>query len=226
MATQFEIDKLLDKTFFGIDTLFMLGDVEDFLDFSEANIEWQRRRELRRAAIEADSAEFEDARTAGQYKEQMLESVDYRFGVNLAQRVRYSGVVAIITTVEWVLLALKARARFTVPVKPRRTSDAVHLLNTFNEAGSLDLSREIRMVESLVHVRNCLVHAAGILEEYQYEKELRASLKNLEGIRASSIKILGETLEIGPGFLQKVLEQMKIWIPKMEESMHKQRLLK
>jgi hypothetical protein len=226
MATQFDIEKLLDKTFFGFDILAMLGDIEDFLEFSEANIEWQMKRELRRAAVEAAVGEFEDERTAAQYKEQMLESVEYRFGINLAQRVRYSGLVSLITTVEWVLLALKGRVTFPVPARPRGTNEAVHLLVTFNKQASLNLSREIGLLESLVHVRNCVVHAAGLLNAYQFENELRASVQTLDGVRVSSMKFLGESIEIDQGCLQRILEDMKLWLPRMEESMHKQGLLK
>ncbi len=49
MITKLDLTELLDQTFFGIDTLTMLGDVEDFIEFSERNIGLQKNREFRRA---------------------------------------------------------------------------------------------------------------------------------------------------------------------------------
>ena len=56
---QLDLSALLDQTFFGLDTLSMLGDVEDFIEFSESNIGWQKHRELRRAEQECNDTEFQ-----------------------------------------------------------------------------------------------------------------------------------------------------------------------
>src|SRR3989304_5298528 len=91
---QLDITALLDQTFFGLDTLSMLGDIEDFIEFSESNIEWQKHRELRRAEQECKDMEFDNPQFKFQYQVQMLEGVEYRFEVSLKQRVRYAALIA------------------------------------------------------------------------------------------------------------------------------------
>lgn len=119
MKTKLDLEALLDQTFFGLDALSMLGDVEDFIEFSESNIGWQKHRELRRAQQECDDVGFDDPHDEAQYRNQMLEGVEYRFEVSLTQRVLCSALTALITTIEWVLLALKKRASFDFPEQPK-----------------------------------------------------------------------------------------------------------
>ncbi|ARB44235.1 hypothetical protein [Alloalcanivorax xenomutans] len=107
MKTKLSIDEILNQTFFGLDTLAMLGDVEHFIEFSESNITWQKQCEYRRAERECDEKEFDDPSMEAQYRDQMLEGVLYRFNVGLAQRIRYAGLTALITTIEWCLFSLK-----------------------------------------------------------------------------------------------------------------------
>ena len=133
MRTAVDFNNLLDQTFFGLDTLTMLGDVEDFIEFSESNIRWQKHRALRRAVQECNDTEFDDPHLESQYRDQTLEGVEYRFEISLKQRVRYAALIALTTTIEWVLLALKRRAAFKFPKKPETKNEAVHALLVFNE---------------------------------------------------------------------------------------------
>lgn len=125
MKTKIDFNTFLDQTFFGLDTLTMLGDVEDFIEFSERNIGWQKQRELRRAEQECNNTEFDDPHLEALHRDQTLQGVEFRFEVSLTQRVRYAGLTALITTIEWVLLALKQRATFTFPKTPNKMNEAI-----------------------------------------------------------------------------------------------------
>ena len=226
MKTPLDVKAFLDQTFFGIDTLAMLGDIEDFIDFSEGNIEWQRRRELRRAERECDEEQFDDPQFAAQYRDQTIDGVTFRFDVSLTQRVRYAALTSLITTIEWVLISLKNRAAIAVPNKPDGKNEAVHLLEVFNKAASLDLTSQIQLIETLVQVRNCIVHAAGLLASYKHGSELRQRLCAFPGIKISDINFLGDGIEIEHGHLQGFLEDAKRWLPSLEKAMHEKGLLK
>lgn len=226
MKTPIDIEAFLDQTFFGLDTQAMLGDVEDFINFSEANIDWQKKRELRRAEQEFDEEQFDDAYFAAQYRDQSLKGVEYRFEVSLTQRVRYAALTSLITTIEWVLLALKNRASFSFPKKPEGKNEAVHILSVFDQKASLGLWPKAEILENLVQVRNCIVHAAGLLGSYRYEAELRARLSSMSGVKISDINFLGDGVEIEQGFLQCILEDVKEWLPKLERSISEQSLLR
>lgn len=225
MSVKLDLNTFLDQTFFGIDTLTMLGDVEDFIEFSESNIGWQKHRELRRAEQECDDADFDDPHLEVQYRDQTLEGVKYRFEVSLKQRVRYAALIALITTIEWVLLALKKRAAFKFPKNPKKTNEAVHALSVFNEKASISLGQKIDLLESLSQVRNCIVHAAGLLASYQYEPELRKKLNGLSGIRVSNLNFLGDSIEIEAGFLEGVIKDVRGWLPDVERALLEQELL-
>lgn len=226
MKTPLDVEAFLDQTFFGLDTLAMLGDVEDFIDFSESNIEWQKRRELRKAERECDEEQFDNPHFAAQYRDQTIEGVAYRFDVILTQRVRYAALASLITTIEWVLISLRNHAAFAVPKKPDKKNEAVHLLEVYNEAASLDLTLQIQLIETLVQVRNCIVHAAGLLTSYKHGSELRQRLSAFSGIKVSNINFLGEGIEIEKRHLQGIIRDAKGWLPSLEKAMHEKGLLK
>jgi hypothetical protein len=226
MTKPIGLEALLNLTFFGLDTISMLGDIEDFINFSENNIDWQKRRELRCAESECAKEQFDDPRDAAQFHAQTIDGVTYRFEVSLAQRVRYAALVSLITTIEWVLISLKNRATFDIPEKPNGKSEAMHFLDTFNQAASVGLTSEIQTIETLVQIRNCIVHAAGLLASYKYGNELRQNISACHGVKVSDINLLGESVEIEQGYLQCVVEGIKRWLPNLEMVMDEKGLLR
>lgn len=225
MTSKLDLSALLDQRFFGLDTLAMLGDVEDFIEFSESNIGWQKHRELRRAEQKCNNTEFDDPRLEALCRDQILEGVEYRFDVSLTQRVRYAALIALITTVEWVVLALKKRTAFEFPPKPKKKNEAVHALSVFNKKATLGLEQKILLLETLSQVRNCIVHAAGLLASYQYQPELRHNLIALPGIKVSNLNFLGEGIEIEAGFLEGVIKEARVWLPNVEKAISEQGFL-
>lgn len=225
-AKQLDLTSLLDQTFFGLDILSMLGDVEDFIEFSESNIELQKHRELRHAEQECNNLEFNDRREEAQYRVQLLEDVQFRFEVSLTQRVRYAALITLITTIEWVLLALKKRTSFKFPKTPNGKNEAVHILSVFNLRASLSLDNQISSLEALIYIRNCIVHAAGLLASCKHEPELRKTLETLTGIKVSDLKFLGDSIEIETGFLKGVIKDVRLWLPNVEKVVLERGLLR
>ena len=101
------LEGILRAPIYAFDFRFMIGDVKDFLEFSEINIAWQLRRELQAIAHRTD---FDDL-PAG-YREHLEETAKHRFGVSLPLRVRYAATLAFATSVEWAarILNLESRA--------------------------------------------------------------------------------------------------------------------
>ncbi|MBT9538558.1 hypothetical protein [Thiobacillus sp.] len=226
MSAKLDLNTFLDQTFFGIDTLTMLGDVDDFIEFSESNIGWQKHRELRRAEQKCNDTEFDDPRLEAQYRDQILEGVEYRFDVSLTQRVRYAGLIALITTVEWVVLALKRQSAFEFPTKPKKKNEAAHVLSVLSREAALGLEQKIVLLETLSQVRNCIVHAAGLLASYQYQPELRQALIALPGIKVSNLNFLGDSIEIEAGFLEGLIKDVRVWLPNVEKAVSERGLLR
>ena len=226
MKTPLDIEEFLDQTFLGLDTLAMLGDIEDFITFSEGNIELQKQRELCRATRESDEEHFDDQHFAAQYRAQTIEGVAYRFDVSLTQRVRLAALTSLITTIEWVLISLRNRATFEIPNKPIGKNLAVHLIEVFNQQASLDLAPQIQLIETLTQVRNCIVHSAGLLASYKHGPELRKRLSAFSGIKVSNINFLGDCIEIEQNYLQLLVKLAKDWLPSLERAMYEKDLLK
>jgi hypothetical protein len=221
MPPSFDADAFLNQPIYAWDTLTLLSDIEDFIDFSESNIDWQLKRELRRLKIEHAEVIIDDPHTDAQYKDQQIEAAEYRFNVSLAQRVRYSALTALITSIEWSLLVLRRRAQFSIPDKPDRTNEAVHLVSVFAERAGHDLQDERELLATLVQVRNCIVHSSGRIETYKYAADLRQRLAGFAtGIRLSSVSFLGEGIEIEAGYLQEVLDRAKRWLPALERALY------
>ncbi len=156
----------------------------------------------------------------------MLEGVKFRFEVSLTQRVRYAALVALITTVEWVLLALKERTSFKFPQRPGGSSEAIHVLSVFNDMASLGVEKEISFLETLIYIRNCIVHAAGLLDSYNRGAELRQAVESLEGVKVSDLRFFGDGIEIESGFLENAINSIRAWLPNVEKGVSEKGLLR
>ncbi len=149
--------------------------------------------------------------------------------ISLTQRVRYSGLTAVITTIEWSLIVIKGQATFPVPDKPKTPkgrSEAVYLLEVFAKRCGQNLATDIKELQTLTQVRNCVVHSAGRIETYEFLNELRQALQGHVGIKLSNSNFLGESIEVAEGYLQSVIERAKTWLPALEKAMRQQGLLR
>ena len=91
----FDPEKFLNKPIYALDFGFMVGDIEDFLEFTESTVDWQLRREMLAIRRRAEVEEFEPG-----YREHLETNAEHRFKVSLPLRVRYSALVALTTSVE------------------------------------------------------------------------------------------------------------------------------
>lgn len=218
----------LNQTFYGLDVMAMLNNVIDFLEFSEGNLAWQRRREVRRAEVDALSEEFspEDLHLRGQYIIQTIEDAEYRFDVNLSQSIRYSGLTALTTTLEWCGAALMARLVGSAPKVPEGENKFVSFFSHLNSACGLGHEAHIANMRRLVHVRNCIVHSAGFLKGYKFEREVRETIKHLPGFSVNAENYLGESVEISNNALPQFARAAFEWIPTFEQPSIKAGILK
>lgn len=213
--TKLDLDALLDKTFFCIDVMTLLADVESFLELSEENLERQKAHELQLAA---DKVILEDDEyLQHQYRGHLIESANYHFDISLTQRVRYAGLTALITTVDWCALGFQKRLAFNLPAKPKKINPTVHMLAVLNEKAGLSYAAEIEDLEGLVHVRNCVVHAAGFVDSYEHKSSLEKTIAKLPGVALSDENFLGQSVAIDRNALPSRIEAMKNWLPDLDE---------
>ena len=131
---EFDIEKFLNMPIEAFDFQFMIGDVKDFLEFSESNIDWQCRRELQAIAHRKDFDDFPPG-----YRDHLEQNVDHRFRVSLPLRVRFGALLAFITSVEWAVVYLNRS--LTNPVSEKtdgRTNLTVTLLRELSARASVN----------------------------------------------------------------------------------------
>lgn len=192
----------LDTPIDAFDFRAMISDVKDFLEFSELNLDWQLRRELQ--AISASNAEdYEPSR-----RDALRESAEHRFQVSLPLKVRYGALISLIISVEWAMMALTEKAIYKPPKTPERRNVTVHRLAQLGSHAGLDVNRSVADLEALTIVRNCIVHSAGIEEQYKYRDSLASAVDHLEGFSIDQWHFFGKHIFINRCALEPYIDSM------------------
>ena len=118
--TNFDPDIFLNKPIYAFDFQCMIGDIEDFLEFSETTLEWQFRRELLAIKRRDETEGFEPG-----YREHLETNAEFRFKDSLPLKVRYGALIAFITSVEWAVKCLVSQLKQALPSEPKRKNETV-----------------------------------------------------------------------------------------------------
>ncbi|MEF8721549.1 MAG: hypothetical protein V5B30_02725 [Candidatus Accumulibacter delftensis] len=225
MKTCFNLRSYLDQPVYVFDILSMLSELEDFIRCSEASIKAQKLREMGRAEQRAGHGVSSEDEASDYFEE--IDAIRYQFDVLLPQRIRYAALTALITTVDWVSVWIKTEASFEFPSKPKGRNQTIHVLTELNKRTSLDLTQEIQFLEKLVRIRNCIVHSAGLLTSYEHKDEICRYLDEIHGLTCSDINKLDErSIEIGSGFIEEVISQIRLWLPRSVGALAQRGLLR
>lgn len=215
-----DLERLLNEPHYATDFQYFIGDVEDFLDFSENNIEWQYRAELQRIRRETATGDWPHG-----YREHLEENAEHRFKVSLPLRVRYAAVIALITSVEWSVGYLAKRLKAPLPEKPKGKNGTVYALLELQTRTGTGARNTIEDYEALVHLRNCIAHCAGIEEHYEYRDQLGPSVSRLNGVSLENWHFLGKHICISKGALNPYIREMGALVVALHKAAHEQGLL-
>ena len=214
-----DLQRLLEEPIYSWDVSTLLSGIVDFLEFSEQNLNWQRRRAIERARQEAEELDFgpEDTHLLPKARRQLVESAELHFDIGLSQSVRYAGVVAYITSIEWCMKLFSKRLSAREPPKPKDKNAAVHILEHINTKLSQPRSVEAAMLEHVVFVRNCIAHTAGLVSIYTHESGVRKAVATLNGFSISNAAGLGDRLHIAAGAVDALARRALDWIPTLDK---------
>lgn len=196
------LDRLLNEPIYAWDFRCMIGDVEDFLNFSECNIDWQFHRELQHINHRAEAEGFPE-----DYKKHLETNAEHRFKVSLPLRVRYGAVIALNTSVEWTVGFLGDHLQSPLS-KPKRCNKTVHGLHELQRLTGAGAANTVLDYEALVRVRNCIVHSAGIEKRYEHRNELAKAVDRLAGFSLGNWHFLGRHVCIEKAALNPYVQQM------------------
>ena len=212
-----QVYRLLHEPIYSWDVAARLSGIVDFLEFSERNLAWQRQREVRRAKKEADTLEFEpqDAHLLLQARKQMVESAELRFDIGLSQSVRYAGIVAYVTSIEWCMKLFNARLPHPFSSKK---SDSVHILKHLSTKVAYPLSEQAATLKRMIAVRNCIVHSAGLVKGDKHETDIRAAIAALNGFGISNAGFIGDEICVDIGAVEHMAKEALIWVPALDKA--------
>ncbi|MGF6975383.1 hypothetical protein QFZ94_003833 [Paraburkholderia sp. JPY465] len=219
---KFDPEKFLRTPLYAFDFRFMIGDVKDFLESSECNIDLQFQRELH-AISQKDFKGF----PAG-YRDHLEENANYRFKVSLPLRVRYGALLALTTSVEWSVEILNKNATERVVAKRNKkeceSNRTVEIMRELVSRTGLSVESTIDDYEALIFVRNCITHSAGIVDTYKHKKTLPEYVKRLRGIGIGNWQFFGDHICIERNALNEYIDEMANLIVNLHQLMHERGL--
>lgn len=217
----FDLQKFLDTPIEAFDFQFMIGDVKDFLEFSESNIDWQYRREIQAIGHRKDLDDFPPG-----YRDHLEQNAEHRFRVSLPLRLRYGALLAFTTSVEWAVGYLNKCAVSPVPDVRDGTNLTVKTLREFVARTGVDGVTEIDDFEALVQLRNCVAHSAGVVETYRFKNDLPAAVSRLNGVTLANWHFFGDQVCIERGALEPYIDRAAELVVTLHSAMRERGFLK
>lgn len=213
-----QVRSLLDQPIYSWDVCSLLSGIVDYLEFSEQNLAWQRARDVRRAQVEAESLELgpEDAYLLTHARKQIVESAELHFDIGLSQSVRYAGIVAYVTSIEWCMKLFVSRLVQVLPTKPSGKNEAVHTLEHLNTKVAGSFTAQATTLKQVITIRNCIVHVAGVVEGYKYESDVRNAVAALNGFSLSNSSFVGDTVLVAAGAVDQMAREALSWVPALD----------
>ncbi len=215
-----DLERLLNEPNYALDFQIMAGDLKDFLESSERNIEQQYHLESGEIQRRAETEEFPNG-----YGEHLQENAEHRFKVSLPLRVRYGALLGLTTSVEWAIQSLEENLRKPLSEPPKKQNLIVHALSELNVRTRLGQESAVADYEALVQVRNCIAHGAGIVKCYKYREELCKAIKRLVGFSIDKWLFIGEHVCIQRGALNRYIESTGHLVVTLHGACHEQDLL-
>ncbi len=84
----------------------------------------------------------------------------------------------------------------------------------------------VQNIENLIHVRNCVVHSAGLEAHYERRNELPASIDHLDGLKLKNAHFLGRHIWIEKNCLRKYIIEFRDLAVTLHERLHEKGFLK
>ena len=219
-GTDFDADRFLATPIYAFDFQFMIGDVKDFLEFSESNIDRRYQRELQTISHRRDLDDFPQG-----YREHLEQCAEHRFKVSLPLRVRYGAVLALTTSVEWSVNFLNEESLAPVPEKRDGTNHTVKVLRQLCARTKVPAQATIDDYVALVQVRNCIAHSAGLLATSLYKDDLLDAVARLRGFSLANWHFFGDQVCIERGALEPYIDELAKLVVDIHREMNEQQLM-
>ena len=217
---EIDLKRLLNEPIYAFDFQFMIGDIEDFLDYSESNIEWQYKREIQSILHKAEAEDLPQG-----CKEHLETNAEHRFKISLPLRVRYGALLSLTISVEWSVGYLVEKLVEPLKKNQKEKNFTVHALFELDKRAGIGATDTIQDYEALVHVRNCIAHNAGIEKYDKYHDQLITAVDRLSGFSLGNWHYFGKHIYIDREALNPYIKNMGNYIVQLHKSVHEKGLL-
>ena len=218
-----DLERFINEPIYAFDFQSMIGDVADFLDFSEINIELKYSQELQDIHKIGENGEL-----PFEYGEHLEENAKYRFEVSLPLRVRYGAVLSLITSVEWSVRIFEQWLKQPICYenKPKGFNETAYAISELQNRTGISSVEIVEDYKALVHVRNCIAHNAGIVERYRYPNNLVEAVNRLSGFSLDNWGFFGKQVCIQKEALTPYIERIRDFIVTCHRAANEQGLLR
>ena len=100
------------------------------------------------------------------------------------------------------------------------------MLRHLSSCACVDLRSLMDDYEALVHIRNCIVHSAGVVSTSIFKKDLHDAVARIEGILIGNWHYFGDHICIKRDALESPINQTALLVVELHTKMEEQGLLK
>jgi len=186
---------------------FQFSDLLDFMEFSERNLEWQRRSHVQSLERKAKLKKYE----ADEYHSE-LDNIEYRFNMSLARNIRYSAVITFATSIEWIAKFMKKQSTSELAPTPNGSNESIHILRSFFELAGCNREHNLETLAKVIKIRNCITHAMGSVQDYKHGDEIAEIIQTLKGFRISDSHFIERVIDIDQGAIEAIIRETRGWI--------------
>ena len=197
---------LENKPLYLWDFYFQFSDLLDFLEFSERNIEWQRRSHIQHLNRQAKLKKYEWHENNAE-----LQNIEGRFDVYLSRSIRYSALISLATSIEWIANFLKMHAIETITKPPKGVNKSIHILSTFVSRKNYHY-HNIGTLEKIIWIKNCIVHHMGSVQNYKHGQKVSEVVCAMDGFSISDNHFIEKLINIDKEALESIINETQTWL--------------
>jgi hypothetical protein len=196
---------LENKPIYLWDFYFQFSDLLDFLEFSESNIEYKRKINVQNLNRTTKLKNIDHAEYAAE-----LQNIEGRFDITLSRSIRYSAVIALATTIEWISKFLNSNA--FEKAKESNGNKSINILKEFIIRSEFNKPHNVDKLDKIIKIRNCITHSMGSVKGDRFEVEIKDFINAIEGFSLSDSHFIEEVINIEKGTIESIITETQGWL--------------
>lgn len=204
-------DEILNKPMYLFDFESQFTDLLDFIEFSEGNLEWQRRSHVQSLGRQAKKHNYD---SNDYYAE--LQGIEYRFDINLPRKIRSSSIIAFATSIEWVAAFIDSHKTYAIKKEGKASNKSIHIIRKsilkLKKVLDKTINNNIDILEDIIKIRNCIAHNDGIVNGYRFQSDIEAIINRVKGFSISNEFFIDGSINIQKGAIEPIIKETQEWL--------------